>query len=94
VMQMQVTVPEEFMGDIIGDLNGRRGRVLGVDSEGSLQIIKANVPLAEVQHYQPDLTSKTGGRGTFEMEFSHYEEVPPAQAEKVITQLKADKEKE
>jgi elongation factor G len=94
VMLMQVTVPEEFMGDIIGDLNGRRGRVLGVDSEGSLQIIKANVPLAEVQHYQPDLTSKTGGRGTFEMEFSHYEEVPPALADKVILQLKADKEKE
>jgi elongation factor G len=94
VMQMQVTVPEEFMGDIIGDLNGRRGRVLGVDSEGSLQIIKANVPLSEVQHYQPDLTSKTGGRGTYEMEFSHYEEVPPAQAEKVIVQLKAEKEKE
>ena len=94
VMLMQVTVPEEFMGDIIGDLNGRRGRVLGVDSEGSLQIIKANVPLSEVQHYQPDLTSKTGGRGTYEMEFSHYEEVPPAQAEKVIVQLKAEKEKE
>ena len=94
VMQIQVTVPEEFMGDIIGDLNGRRGRVLGVDSEGSLQIIKANVPLSEVQHYQPDLTSKTGGRGTYEMEFSHYEEVPPAQAEKIITHLKAEKEKE
>ena len=85
VMQMQVTVPEEYMGDIIGDLNGRRGRVLGVDSEGSLQIIKANVPLSEVQHYPPDLTSKTGGRGTYEMEFSHYEEVPPALAEKIIT---------
>jgi elongation factor G len=94
VMQIQVTVPEEFMGDIIGDLNGRRGRVLGVDSEGSLQIIKANVPLSEVQHYQPDLTSKTGGRGTYEMEFSHYEEVPPPLAEKVIVQLKAEKEKE
>ena len=94
VMLMQVAVPEEYMGDIIGDLNGRRGRVLGVDSEGSLQIIKANVPFSEVQHYQPDLTSKTGGRGTYEMEFSHYEEVPPAQAEKVIVQLKAEKEKE
>ena len=94
IMLMTVTVPEEFMGDIIGDLNGRRGRVLGVDAEGNLQIIKANVPLAEVQHYQPDLTSKTGGRGTFEMEFSHYEEVPPALADKVIAQLKAEKEKE
>jgi elongation factor G len=94
VMMMQVTVPEEFMGDIIGDLNGRRGRVLGVDSENGLQIIKANVPLSEVQHYQPDLTSKTGGRGTYEMEFSHYEEVPPAQAEKIIAQLKVEKEKE
>ncbi|AEB10212.1 elongation factor G [Desulfobacca acetoxidans] len=94
VMQMKVTVPEDFMGDIIGDLNGRRGRVLGVDSKGSLQIITANVPLSEVQHYQPDLTSKTGGRGTFEMEFSHYEEVPPPLAEKIIAQAKAAKEKE
>ena len=94
VMLMKVTVPEDFMGDIIGDLNGRRGRVLGVDAQGSLQIIKANVPLSEVQHYQPDLTSKTGGRGTYEMEFSHYEEVPPAQAEKIIAQVKAEKEKE
>ena len=82
------------MGDIIGDLNGRRGRVLGVDAQGSLQIIKANVPLSEVQRYQPDLTSKTGGRGTYEMEFSHYEEVPPVQAEKIIAQVKAEKEKE
>lgn len=94
VMLMQVTVPEEFMGDIIGDLNGRRGRVLGVDAHGNLQTIKANVPLSEVQHYQPDLTSKTGGRGVYEMEFSHYEEVPPALADKIILQLKAEREKE
>ncbi len=94
IMKLKVTVPEEYMGDIIGDLNGRRGRVLGVDAEGGLQIITANVPLAEVQHYQPDLTSKTGGRGTFEMEFSHYEEVPAPLAEKIIAQAKAEREKE
>jgi len=62
-MKMMVTVPEDNMGDIIGDLNSRRGRVLGVEALGNLQIISANVPMSEVQHYAPDLTSKTGGRG-------------------------------
>lgn len=94
IMKMTVTVPEEYMGDIIGDLNSRRGRVLGVDAKNGLQIITANVPLAEVQFYQPDLISKTGGRGTFEMEFSHYEEVPPPLAEKIIAQARAEREKE
>ncbi len=94
IMKMQVTVSEDYMGDIIGDLNSRRGRVLGVDAQGNLQIISANVPLSEVQFYAPDLTSKTGGRGGFEMEFSHYEEVPPNLAEKIIAAAKAAKEKE
>ncbi len=94
IMKMVVTVPEENMGDIIGDLNGRRGRVLGVDAQGRLQVITAHVPMAEVLLYAPDLTSKTGGRGTFEMEFSHYEEVPPQLAEKIITEAKAAREKE
>jgi elongation factor G len=94
VMKMMVTVPEDNMGDIIGDLNSRRGRVLGVEALGNLQIISANVPMSEVQHYAPDLTSKTGGRGTYEMEFSHYEEVPPHLAEKIVAQAKAQKEAE
>jgi len=94
IYKLQVSVPEEYMGDIIGDLNSRRGRVLGMDTQGNQQVISANVPLSEVQFYAPDLTSKTGGRGTFEMEFSHYEEVPPNLAEKIIAQAKAAKEKE
>ena len=94
IMKMTIWVPEENMGDIIGDLNGRRGRVLGMEPKGKLQEITAQVPMSEVLMYAPDLISKTGGRGTFEMEFSHYEEVPPHQAEKIINEARAAKEKE
>jgi len=94
IMKMVVTVPEENMGDIIGDLNSRRGRVLGVEAQGRTQVITAQVPMAEVLMYTPDLISKTGGRGTFDMEFSHYEEVPPHLAEKIIAEAQGGKEKE
>ncbi len=94
VMKMMVTVPEENMGDIIGDLNGRRGRVLGVEAVGRQQVITAHVPMVEVLLYAPDLISKTGGRGTYEMEFSHYEEVPPHLAEKIVAEARAAREKE
>ncbi|MFZ2088630.1 MAG: elongation factor G [Desulfobaccales bacterium] len=94
IMKMTVTVPEENMGDIIGDLNGRRGRVLGVEAQGRTQVIAAQVPMAEVLLYAPDLVSKTGGRGTYDMEFSHYEEVPPHLAEKIIAEANAAREKE
>ena len=94
IMKILVTVPEENMGDIIGDLNGRRGRVLGVEAEGRLQVITAQVPMSEVLMYAPDLISKTGGRGTFDMEFSHFEEVPPPLAEKIIAEANAAREKE
>jgi elongation factor G len=94
IMKMTVTVPEENMGDIIGDLNGRRGRVLGVEAVGRQQVITAHVPMAEVLIYAPDLISKTGGRGTYEMEFSHYEEVPPHLAEKIVAEARAAREKE
>jgi elongation factor G len=94
IMKMTVTVPEENMGDIIGDLNGRRGRVLGVEAQGKAQVITAHVPMAEVLLYAPDLVSKTGGRGFFEMEFAHYEEVPPHLAEKIIAEARAAREKE
>ncbi|MBM4274186.1 MAG: elongation factor G [Deltaproteobacteria bacterium] len=94
IMKMNITVPEENMGDIIGDLNGRRGRVLGVEAQGKNQVITAQVPMSEVLLYAPDLISKTGGRGTFDMEFSHYEEMPPHLAEKVIAEAKAAREKE
>ncbi|MCF8130092.1 MAG: elongation factor G, partial [Deltaproteobacteria bacterium] len=72
------------MGDVMGDLNGRRGKVMGMDSEGKYQVIKAQVPMAEVLRYALDLNSITGGRGTFAMEQSHYEELPAQLAEKVI----------
>ena len=94
IMKMTVTVPEENMGDIIGDLNARRGRVLGVEAQGRNQVITAHAPMAEVLLYTPDLISKTGGRGSFDMEFDHYEEVPPHLAEKIIAEARAAMEKE
>lgn len=84
IMNMEISVPEEVMGDIIGDLNGRRGKVLGMDSHGKNQTIRAEVPLAEVLRYSFDLTSMTGGRGSFQTKQSHYEEVPAQLAEKII----------
>jgi elongation factor G len=94
IMNVTVTTPEDFMGDIMGDLNSRRGRVLGMDSQGKYQIIKAQVPLAEFLTYAPDLRSMTGGRGIYSMVFSHYDEVPAHLAEKIIEQAKKDKEKD
>jgi len=90
IMSMEITVPEDVMGDVIGDLNGRRGRVLGMDSDGKHQIIKAEVPMAEVLRYSLDLTSMTGGRGNFQMKQSHYEEVPPQLAEKIVAASKEE----
>ncbi len=94
VMNMEVYVPEEYMGDVIGDLNSRRGRVLNMETRSNGQIIKAQVPLAEVLKYAPDLTSMTSGRGSFSMEFSHYEEVPSHLTEKIIAQAKAQQQEE
>ncbi|MFC1825105.1 elongation factor G [Thermodesulfobacteriota bacterium] len=88
IMKMEITVPDDAMGDVMGDLNGRRGRVLGVDSEGKNQVIKAQAPMAEVLKYAIDLNAMTGGRGIFKMGFSHYEEVPAQLAEKVIAESK------
>jgi elongation factor G len=83
IMKMEITVPEDVMGDVMGDLNGRRGRVLGMDSQGKYQIIKAQVPMSEVLKYALDLNSISAGRGTFRMEHSHYDEMPAQLAEKV-----------
>ena len=92
IMYVTITTPEEFMGDIMGDLNGRRGRVLGMDSAGKNQVIKANVPMAEFLTYAPDLRSMTGGRGVYTMEFSHYDEVPAHIAEKIVEEAHKSKE--
>jgi elongation factor G len=80
------------MGDVIGDLNSRRGRVLGMDRKGSSQVIKALVPMSEVLKYAPDLRSITSGRGSFEQRFSHYDEAPPQVAEKIIKEAHAARE--
>jgi len=91
IMNVTITTPEDFMGDIMGDLNGRRGKVLGMDSAGRNQIIKANVPMAEFLTYAPDLRSMTGGRGIYSMEFSHYDEVPAQIAEKIVEAVNKEK---
>ena len=84
IMKMEITVPEEVMGDVMGDLNGRRGKVLGMDAKGKYQVIMSQVPMSEVLRYALDLNSITGGRGTFLMEHSHYEELPAQLTEKVV----------
>lgn len=76
IMELTVTVPEDAMGDVMGDISGRRGRVLGMEAKGSLQVIKAHVPMSEVLNYQPELTQMTGGRGAFTIAMDHYEEAP------------------
>lgn len=90
IMLMKIKMPKECVGDVIGDLNGRRGRVLGMDSEARCEVINAQVPMAEIQRYTMDLTSITGGRGQFSTSFSHYEEVPAPLADKVIAAVQAD----
>lgn len=93
IMNVEVTVPEQYLGDAIGDLNARRGRILGVEAQGSLQVIKAQVPQAEMHKYSTTLRSMTQGRGYFSMKFSHYEEVPKEIAAKIIEEAKREKEK-
>jgi len=88
IAEMEVVIPEENVGDIIGDLNQRRGRVLGVDALGKSQIVRCQVPLAEILRYSSDLRSITSGRGQFTMKVSHYEEIPASIAEKVISESK------
>ncbi|MBF0573005.1 MAG: elongation factor G [Desulfamplus sp.] len=92
IMKISIVVPDEFTGDIMGDLNSRRGRVLGMDTEGTKQVINAHVPMAEILRYAPDIRSMTGGRGTFTLEFDHYDEVPSDLAVKVIEKIKAERE--
>ena len=90
IVEIEVRVAKDFVGDVMGDLNSRRGRVLGMDSSPKYEIINAHVPQSEILLYALDLTSMTGGRGTFTVKFSHYEEVPSHIAEKIIAAYKAD----
>jgi elongation factor G len=89
VMHVDIYAPSEYLGAITGDLSGRRGRMQGMDSSGDTQIIHAAVPLSEMLNYAPSLTSMTGGRGYYEMNFSHYDEVPVHMAQKVIEEHKS-----
>jgi elongation factor G len=92
ILDVEVTVPDEYMGDVIGDLNSRRGKVLGMTPEGTRQKVKAYVPQAEMYKYSTQLRSLTQGRGTFTSSFSHYEEVPGDAAAKIIKEAEAEKE--
>ena len=85
IMKVEVTVPEEYMGDVIGDINARRGRMEGMEARGGDQIIRGFIPLSEMFGYATDLRSKTQGRGTYSMEPSHYEEVPKSILDKIVT---------
>ena len=91
IMNVEIQAPVEYAGDLMGDLNGRRGRISGMDTKGSTQFIRAQVPMAEMLNYQNDLTAMTQGRASFTMEFDHYDFVPQLQAEKIIAAAKAAK---
>jgi elongation factor G len=91
VMNVEVYAPSDFAGDLMGDLNGRRGRIGGMDTRGAMTIIKAQVPMAEMLTYEQHLTSATGGRGSYHMEYSHYDEVPSHLQSKIIAAYKAER---
>jgi elongation factor G len=91
IMNVEVYAPSDFAGDLMGDLNGRRGRISGMDTRGGMTIIKAQVPMAEMLTYEQHLTSATGGRGSYHMEYSHYDEVPAQLQTKIIAAAKAER---
>jgi len=92
IMNVEVVVPEDYLGDVMGDFNSRRGKIMGIDSKGSLQVVKAQVPLSEMFRYAIILRSMTSGRGTFTMEHSHYEEVPEEIIKKIVAARKSEEE--
>ncbi len=92
IYDIEVKVPEEYMGDVMGDISSKRGKISGMEADGHFQVIKAKVPLAELHKYSTTLRSMTQGRGLFRQKFSHYEEVPSDQANKIIEQSKKEKE--
>lgn len=91
IMNVEVYAPSDFAGDLMGDLNGRRGRIAGMDTRGGMTVIKAQVPMSEMLTYEQQLTSATGGRGSYHMEYSHYEEVPTHIQSKIIAAYKAER---
>jgi elongation factor G len=93
-MKMRIRIPEHCMGDLTGDLNHKRGRILGMDSEDGMQVIIAEIPQAEVFQYSSQLRSVTGGRGSFDMELSRMDTVPSAVAQKVIAEAQKHHQEE
>ncbi len=91
IMNVEVYAPSDFAGDLMGDLNGRRGRIAGMDTRGVTTVIKAQVPMSEMLTYEQHLTSATGGRGSYHMEYSHYDEVPAQLQTKIIATAKAER---
>jgi len=90
VMKVMITVPEDHLGDVMGDINSKRGRVLGMDGEANTRSISAEVPMSEIQTYAAELRSLTSGRGSFEVEFDHYAEVPHAEEQAIIAAARSD----
>ena len=89
-MSVRVHIPDQYMGDITGDLNHKRGRILGMDVEEGLQVVNAEVPMAEMHKFATELRSMTQGRGSFEMEFARYEQVPANVAGEIIAKHQAE----
>jgi elongation factor G len=94
IAEMEVTIPAEYMGDVTGNLTGHRGRILGMDQAGTMQVIKAEIPMAEVSRYSTELKSMTGGEGSFTLEFSHYAPVPAHIQQEIVAsrQKQADED--
>ena len=87
IMAVEVVVPEEYMGDVIGDLNSRRGRIMGMDARGGAQVVESHVPLSSMFGYATDLRSATQGRATYSMVFDHYDQAPKAISEEIIAKV-------
>ena len=92
IMKVEIIIPDEYMGDIISDINKKRGRVIGMEPEGNNEKVIADIPLSEMFKYATDLRSMTQGRGSFSMEFEKYEEVPSTEVDKIIEDAKKIKE--
>jgi len=88
IMSVEVVVPEDYMGDVIGDLNSRRGRIMGMEGRSGAQVVTSMVPLAQMFGYSTDLRSATQGRATYSMTFDHYEQVPKSVAEEIVAKVK------
>ena len=90
IMAVEAVTPDEYMGDVIGDLNSRRGRVEGIEQRGNSQVIRAQVPLAEMFGYATDLRSRTQGRATYTMQFSSYQEVPESVSREIVARVRGE----